>query len=197
MNLPNKLTVTRIFLSPVFMALFLYDNFYSRWVAFIVFVIASLTDAYDGYLARKTGIITSFGKFMDPLADKLLISMALLSFLAIGLQYIVGWMVVVIVGREFLITGLRTVAAYRGLVIPSSGAAKWKTAFQMVLVILTQIHILAQMTEGRGGTAIPVLADPWIETLILGILIITMIQSLATGLYYLLAHREFIKRALS
>ena len=99
MNLPNQLTVARIVLSPVFMMLLLTDNLYSRWGALGVFILASLTDLYDGYLARKTGITTSFGKFMDPLADKLLVSMALISFLAIDLPFIAGWMVIVVVAR--------------------------------------------------------------------------------------------------
>jgi len=196
MNLPNKLTVTRIILSPIFMVFLLYDNIYSRYVAFFIFVVASLTDLYDGYLARKTGVVTSFGKFMDPLADKLLISMALISFLAIGLPYIIGWMVVVIVSREFLITGFRTVAAYRGLVIPSSGAAKWKTTFQMTLVILTLLHILTIMTHEKFGTPLLFLGEKKFEPYLLLLLVVTMVQSLGTGLYYFLANREFLKRVL-
>lgn len=196
MNLPNKLTVTRIVLSPVFMVCLLYENIYSRYVALFLFVVASLTDLYDGYLARKTGVVTSFGKFMDPLADKLLVSMALISFLAIGLPYIVGWMVVIIVGREFMITGFRTVAAYRGLIIPSSGAAKWKTTFQMALIILTIIHILLIMTNEKWGTPLFVIGERRFEPFLLLLLVVTMIQSLSTGLYYLLANREFLKRVL-
>ncbi len=196
MNLPNKLTVSRIILSPIFMICLLYENLYSRYVAFFLFVIASLTDLYDGYLARKTGVVTSFGKFMDPLADKLLVSMALISFLAIGLPYIVGWMVVIIVAREFLITGFRTVAAYRGLVIPSSGAAKWKTTFQMTLIILTLLHLLLIMTAEQFGTPLLILGEEKFEPFLLLLLVVTMIQSLSTGLYYLLANREFLKRVL-
>lgn len=196
MNLPNKLTVSRIILSPIFMICLLYENIYSRYAAFFLFVIASLTDLYDGYLARKTGVVTSFGKFMDPLADKLLVSMALISFLAIGLPYIVGWMVVIIVAREFLITGFRTVAAYRGLFIPSSGAAKWKTTFQMTLIILTILHILLIMTHEEFGTPLLVIGEEKFEPFLLILLVVTMVQSLSTGLYYLLANREFLKRVL-
>jgi len=196
MNLPNQLTVARIILSPVFMMLLLTDNLYSRWAALGVFIIASLTDLYDGYLARKTGIITSFGKFMDPLADKLLVSMALISFLAIHLPYIAGWMVVIIVAREFLITGLRTVAAYRGMVIPSSGPAKLKTVLQMLLIILTLLHMLLQMTHEEFGTPLLLIGERQFEPFLFLLLAVTMIQSLATGLYYILANREFIKRVL-
>jgi CDP-diacylglycerol--glycerol-3-phosphate 3-phosphatidyltransferase len=196
MNLPNKLTLTRMALSPVFMIFFLYENLYSRYAAFLVFVIASLTDLYDGYLARRTGIVTSFGKFMDPLADKLLTSMALISFLALGLPYVVGWMVVVIVAREFLITGLRTVAAYRGLLIPSSSVAKVKTVFQMVLINVTLVHILVEMTHERFGTPVFLLGENRFEGFILLLLVVTMVLTLSRGLYYLMANREFIKRVL-
>ncbi len=197
MNLPNQLTVSRIILSPVFMVLLLNESFWSRFAALLVFIIASLTDLYDGYLARKTGVITNFGKFMDPLADKLLVSMALISFIALGLDYIIAWMVVCIVARDFLITGLRTVAAYRGLVIPASGAAKWKTVLQMVLIIVTQVHILLQMAQVKFGTPLLLIGEDAFEPVILGILIVTTLQTLATGLSYLLSNRAFIKRVMS
>lgn len=196
MNLPNKLTVLRIILSPVFMIFFLIDNIWAKYVAFFVFVVASLTDLYDGYLARKTGIVTSFGKFMDPLADKLLTSMALLSLVVLQLPYVFGWMVVVIVAREILITGLRTIAAYRGLLIPSSTAAKWKTAIQMVFVNVALLHILAAMTHERFGTPLFLLGEPRMEGFLMLLLTATMLLTLLTGLHYLLANREFIKRAL-
>jgi len=196
MNLPNKLTVMRIVLSPVFMIFFLIDNLYSKYVAFFVFVIASLTDAYDGYLARRTGIVTSFGRFMDPLADKLLISMALISLVALQLPFVIGWMVGVMVAREILITGLRTIAAYRGLLIPSSTAAKWKTVFQMAFVNLALLHILARLTHERFGAPLLLLGEPWMERFLTLLLAATMLLTLLTGLHYLLANREFIKRAL-
>ncbi|MFH1277382.1 MAG: CDP-diacylglycerol--glycerol-3-phosphate 3-phosphatidyltransferase [Candidatus Eisenbacteria bacterium] len=197
MNLPNKLTVARIFLSPVFMVFFLIDNLWSKYAAFLVFVVASLTDVYDGYIARKTGIVTNFGKFMDPLADKLLTSMALISLVALDLPYVFGWMVVVIVAREIFITGLRTIAAYRGLLIPSSTAAKWKTVFQMVFVNLTLVHIIAAATNERFGTPLLIIGDKRIEGILMGLLTATMLLTLLTGLHYLLANREFIKRTLS
>jgi CDP-diacylglycerol--glycerol-3-phosphate 3-phosphatidyltransferase len=112
MSLPNLLTLSRIILSPVYMVLFLIENPYSRLAATIVFVVAALTDLLDGYLARKRGITTGFGKFMDPLADKILVSTAFISFVNLG--YAKTWMISVIIVREFLITGLRSLAAYRG-----------------------------------------------------------------------------------
>ena len=196
MNLPNKLTVSRIILSPIFMAFFLVDNIYSRYIAFLIFVAASLTDLYDGYLARKTGIVTNFGKFMDPLADKILTSIAFISLLALQLPYVIGWMVVVMVGREILITGLRTVAAYRGMVIPPSAGAKLKTVFQMVFVNLSILHILVEMTHEKFGTPLFLIGEPMIEGFLKLLLVLTMLLTLLTGLHYLLANREFIRKAL-
>ena len=132
MNTPNFLTLLRIALAPVFMFFFLLDSFYMRLIALGLFVVAALTDLADGYYARKLGVITGFGKFMDPLADKILVSSALISFIALG--YVTPLPVILIVGREFLITGLRLMAAYMGVVIPPSRMAKIKTFLQMTVV---------------------------------------------------------------
>lgn len=132
MNMPNLLTLVRIALAPVFMFFFLVDNFYMRLVALSLFVLAAVTDLLDGYYARKFGVITGFGKFMDPLADKILVSSALISFVALG--YASPLPVLIIVGREFSITGLRLLAAYKGVIIPPSWSAKLKTVLQMLVV---------------------------------------------------------------
>lgn len=132
MNTPNKLTLLRIIIAPFFMYFFIIDNFYMRIIALLLFIIAALTDLADGYYARKYGIITGFGKFMDPLADKILVSSALISFIALG--YVSPLPVILIIGREFAITGLRLLAAYRGVVISPTWWAKVKTFFQMSIV---------------------------------------------------------------
>jgi len=132
MNTPNKLTLLRIVISPVFMYFFLFDSFYMRLTGLILFVIAALTDLADGYYARKYGIITGFGRFMDPLADKILVSCALVSF--IYLKYVSPLPVMLIIGREFSITGLRLLAAYRGVIIPPTWFAKVKTFLQLTVV---------------------------------------------------------------
>ncbi len=132
MNTPNKLTLLRIIIAPVFMYFFLFDSFYMRLIGLVLFVIAALTDLADGYYARKFGIITGFGKFMDPLADKILVSCALVSFIA--LKYVSPLPVMLIIGREFAITGLRLLAAYRGVVIPPTWWAKVKTFLQLTVV---------------------------------------------------------------
>ena len=196
MNLPNLLTLSRILLSPVFITLFAIENIYCRYVAFAVFVIASLTDLVDGWLARRAGVVTGFGKFMDPLADKILTSTALIALLTVRLSFVYGWMVMAIVGREILITGLRAVAAYRGLVIPPSQAAKAKTVFQMGFVILSILYVLVRMTRERFGVTLSFAGDPRAETAMATILTVTTALTIGTGLHYLLANRTFIRRVL-
>jgi len=144
MNMPNLLTLTRIFLAPVFMLLFMIENFYAKLVGLGLFIVAALTDLADGYYARKYGVITGFGKFMDPLADKILVSSALITFIA--LKYVSPVPVVLIVGREFIITGLRLLAAYKGVIIPPSWGAKLKTFLQMFVVGLVMGYICLIVT---------------------------------------------------
>ncbi|MBQ6796117.1 MAG: CDP-diacylglycerol--glycerol-3-phosphate 3-phosphatidyltransferase [Clostridia bacterium] len=131
MNLPNKLTLIRIILVPVCMALMLTGHFY---IALGVFIIASITDFFDGYIARKDNLVTSFGKIMDPLADKILVFGALLCFLQLG--FINAWCVVIILAREFFVTGMRVVAVDKGKVIAASWWGKVKTNVQIFAVIL-------------------------------------------------------------
>ena len=150
MNLPNKLTLGRALVSPVFMALLLYDNVYSRYAALAVFLLASLTDLLDGYLARRNGQQTGFGKIMDPIADKLLIAVALVAFVALKLSSV--WMVMVIIVREFLIMGLRTVVAYRGHIMESSILAKLKTSSQMLAVLAVLVFLCYRDTLAANGS---------------------------------------------
>ena len=136
MNLPNRLTLSRILLIPIFL-LFLMTDFageYSKYIAAFVFIIASLTDLLDGKLARMNNMVTNFGKFMDPLADKLLVCAALIAF--IQLEYLPAWIVIIIISREFIISGFRLVASDNGIVIAASNWGKFKTTFQMIMIIL-------------------------------------------------------------
>lgn len=135
MNLPNKLTLMRVIMIPFFIVFLLvpitpYDN----WIALAIFVLASVTDFLDGYIARKYNLVTNFGKFMDPLADKLLVCSALICL--VELEKIAAWMVILIIAREFIISGFRTVAADNGVVIAASYWGKFKTTFQIVAVCL-------------------------------------------------------------
>lgn len=138
MNLPNKLTVLRVLLVPIFIIFLLLSNktyfMFFRILPLIVFVGAAITDAMDGYIARKHNFITDFGKFMDPLADKLLVCAALICFVEIG--YISSWIVVIIISREFIISGFRMLASSKGITIAANIWGKIKTVVQMILVIL-------------------------------------------------------------
>lgn len=140
MNTPNKLTLLRVILIPFFLV-FLLTNLLSPWnniIALIIFIIASLTDFLDGYLARANNMVTNFGKFMDPLADKLLVCAALVAFVQLNLLQ--AWIVIVIISREFIISGFRLVAASDGIVIAASYWGKFKTNFQIIMIILLIIN---------------------------------------------------------
>ena len=144
MNLPNKLTVLRVIMIPFFVAALLYDggaNQNMRYVAAAIFIIASLTDMLDGKIARKYNLVTNFGKFMDPLADKLLVCSALICM--IELRELPAWMVIIIISREFIISGFRLVASDNGVVIAASYWGKFKTTFQMIGVVLLIFNIPA------------------------------------------------------
>jgi CDP-diacylglycerol--glycerol-3-phosphate 3-phosphatidyltransferase len=131
MNIPNTLTLLRVALIPVFIAFLMTGHYY---ISAAVFIVASLTDALDGHIARKKNLITNFGKLMDPLADKLLVVSALVCLTVLG--KIAFWMVIVILAREFTITGLRSVAASSGAVLAAGWSGKVKTATQMVAIVL-------------------------------------------------------------
>ena len=144
MNLPNKLTVLRVILIPFFVVSLMIENGANqtfRYVAAAIFIIASLTDMLDGKIARKYNLVTNFGKFMDPLADKLLVCSALICLIQLG--QLPAWMVIIIVSREFIISGFRLVAADNGIVIAASYWGKFKTVFQMTAVVLLIFNIPA------------------------------------------------------
>ena len=144
MNLPNKLTVLRVIMIPFFVIALMMEggvNQTYRMIATAIFVIASLTDFLDGNIARKYNLVTNFGKFMDPLADKLLVCSALICLIELG--QLPAWMVLIIISREFIISGFRLVASDNGVVIAASYWGKWKTVFQMISVILLILNIEA------------------------------------------------------
>ena len=142
MNLPNKLTTLRVIMIPFFVFFLLWQNGENRtfrMIALALFIIASLTDLLDGKIARKYNLVTNFGKFMDPLADKLLVCSALICL--IELNALPAWMVIVIISREFIISGFRLVAADNGVVIAASYWGKFKTVSQMIMIILLLIDL--------------------------------------------------------
>ena len=141
MNLPNKLTVFRVILIVPFVVFMLTDfaGKYSDLIALVIFIIASLTDMFDGKIARKYNLVTNFGKFMDPLADKLLVCSALICL--IEMERIPAWIVIIIISREFIISGFRLIASDNNIVIAASYWGKFKTTFQMIMVCLMIINI--------------------------------------------------------
>ena len=141
MNLPNKLTVFRVCLIPVFLVIYLGQvcGLASNYIALGVFAIASLTDMLDGKIARKYNLVTNFGKFMDPIADKLLVSSAIISFIQFDL--LAAWMVIIFIGREFIISGFRLVASDNGVVLAAGIWGKFKTAFQMIMCCFLIINL--------------------------------------------------------
>ena len=142
MNLPNKLTLLRCFMIPFFVFFLLAEsgaNRTFRMIALVLFIVASLTDLLDGKIARRYNLVTNFGKFMDPLADKLLVCSALICLIELG--QLPAWMVTVIIAREFIISGFRLVASDNGVVIAASYWGKFKTTFQMIAVVLLILDI--------------------------------------------------------
>lgn len=169
MNLPNKLTILRTILIPFFLVAMLWEAVpYGNWIALAFFAIASITDMLDGKIARKYNLVTNFGKFMDPLADKLLVCSALIAFVEIG--RIPCWIVIIIIAREFIISGFRLVAADNGIVIAAGIWGKIKTAEQMIMLCI----LLADL-----GSVFPSLAGIIYvieEVLIYAALILTIVS---------------------
>lgn len=134
MNLANKITIIRVFLVPLFVIVLFSNLEYATYFAGIIFIIASLTDSLDGYIARSQNLVTNFGKFVDPLADKVLTASAFISLVELG--KIPAWIVIIIIAREFTITGFRTLAASSGITIAASPLGKFKTISQILAIIL-------------------------------------------------------------
>ena len=150
MNLPNKLTILRVILIPFFVFFLISPFFdgYGNYIALAIFIVASLTDMADGKIARKYNLVTNFGKFMDPLADKLLVCSAMICLVATG--QLAAWMVIVIISREFIISGFRLVAADNGVVIAASYWGKFKTTFQMLMIIVLILDFPGRVFEILG-----------------------------------------------
>lgn len=192
MNLANKLTLGRIFLVPIFLIFIAATDIpYGTFIATFVFILASLTDKLDGYIARSRNQITNFGKFMDPLADKLLVTSALVSL--VELHVVPGWAAVVIIAREFAVSGLRTVAASEGNVIAASWWGKIKTVIQIIaiIVLLLQVNIgtmasLQAKVDSSGFLK-------WFFTYMPQVLIaVAVIITIISGVDYFVKNKNFI-----
>ncbi|WP_250278343.1 CDP-diacylglycerol--glycerol-3-phosphate 3-phosphatidyltransferase [[Clostridium] colinum] len=148
MNLPNKLTIFRIILIPFLLIFILFDFIpldiqIRRYIATAIFITASLTDALDGHIARKYNLITNFGKFMDPLADKLLVTSTMIALISMqdAIVPLKAWVVILIIAREFFMTGFRTIAMEKNVVIAAGNSGKLKTIFQMFMIIFLLLNI--------------------------------------------------------
>ena len=189
MNLPNLLSLIRIVLTPLFIILLFSDVPNAKFFALLVFAIAAITDAYDGYLARKYNQITPEGKFLDPLADKILVLSAFISFAFIGI--IDFWMVGVIIFRDSFITGLRWIISNRGFEFVTTNISKYKTALQLALIILTLIFLTF---EGLSIVELtPTLKLIRHYNIIYILTLLTAIFTAYTGVVYLYTNRIIIK----
>ena len=206
MNLANKLTMLRVILVPVFIILMIIDSFWTNILALLVFIGASLTDYFDGKIARQQNMITTFGIFLDPLADKLLVTSAFISFVGIYTLNIPAWMVICIISREFIITGLRSIAASKNIIIPASMAGKVKTTSQMIAIITILVILVVNsaiikfyfntpydLIENGGWQQvlglILVYAPYWL-------MLIATIFTLYSGISYLIAHKNIFKEPI-
>jgi len=192
MTLPNQLTVLRIILSPVFLFFFLSDIIWMKQVSVVIYIVAALSDWYDGWLARKFNYITSWGKFWDPLADKILTSTAFLGFVFVGLIQL--WMVVLIVLRDLIITLLRIYAESRGYNFVTSYYAKWKTVLQMVfLYYLLLLYGGLNTVEVYSGNEhlFSLLSN---KNLIYGVMLVITVITVHSGVTYLLKNKNLIKK---
>lgn len=190
-TLPNSLTFLRVLLTPVFLILLFSDSSFSKQVSLLVYIVAALTDWYDGWVARRFGYISRWGQFFDPLADKALSAAALFAFVYLGL--VDAWMVWIIVIRDFLITGLRTLAEYKGQPIVTSRTAQAKTFGQFVVIyyilILYVVQSVQPIQEQYGD---------WIEALLhpqvlFGMMLVVTLSNVGTALLYLFDNRKFLE----
>lgn len=194
LNLPNALTISRICLTPVFLVLLFEDDWYLRSMAVVVFAIASLTDLYDGRLARTRNSVTEFGRFMDPLADKILVTSALIA-LVVG-RIVHFWLVVPIIVRDLLITGMRLRGAYHGRQMETSRLAKWKTTVQLLAVFIILLLIGLQEIVQRFNWVVPLPIDgSWVPLLTNGLMAIVLFLTLLSGLHYFLRSRISYKES--
>lgn len=177
MNLPNKLTILRIILIPFFVFFLTINDLGCKYLPIIIFIVASLTDSLDGHIARKYKLITDFGKFMDPLADKLLVSSALICF--VEMNYINAWIVIIIVGREFIVSGFRILAASKGITIAANKWGKIKTVSQMLLIVL----ILLDYAKMFGTLGL--IINP--------LIIVTVLLTIISGVTYFINNKKILR----
>ena len=193
MPIPNILTVMRIFLTPIFIICLFSDFFGAQLWALIIFIVASITDAYDGYLARKNNMVTNTGRFLDPLADKILVSSAFISFSIMGLIDI--WMVALIIFRDLFVTSLRVLLSRKGFIMITSKIAKSKTAVQIGIIIFTLLFLTLKAFNW-------VLLEDYLifineYQLVYYLTMITVIFTVYTGYNYIQENRKAIQEIMN
>jgi CDP-diacylglycerol---glycerol-3-phosphate 3-phosphatidyltransferase len=193
-TLPNSLTFLRIILTPVFLFLFISDSSLNKQISLIVFIFAALTDWYDGWVARKWGYVSRFGIFLDPLADKILSSAAIISFAALGL--IDSWMVWIIVFRDIIITLLRSIAEYKDQPVITSSTAKTKTFVQYVVIYYILILYVTKtlpLLEQNSRTLYNLMDNLLHPQVLFGMMLLVTFLTVWTGITYIYSNRKFIK----
>jgi len=204
MTAANKLTLLRLALVPGFMVFMFFDHFWTRVASLIIFIAASLTDWYDGKIARETGTVTVIGTFLDPLVDKMLIAAALVGFVELPELHIRAWMVVLIISREFLITGLRSLAASRGVMMAAEGAGKYKMVSQITAIIIILIILILnagfekwpQMAPDSSGGG-PLIFLEVLERTPFWLVFWVLILTIVSGYLYIRKYSDLLKREFS
>lgn len=190
MNLANRLTVFRIILTFVFIYLLFCEGPLAKTLALVVFTLASITDFFDGYIARKYNMITDLGKLLDPLADKILVLSAFLAFVEMGIIY--AWMVIVIILRELLITGMRVLAAKKGIVLAAARAGKHKTVSQIVSIFLILCFIVMKESGSDVFSFWNAEFEFLMQNIIYCMMLITVAFTLISGVLYLKGNRKLM-----
>ena len=187
MNLPNKLTISRIFLAFAFVGFLFGHGLIFKVLALATFIIASLTDMLDGYLAKTRNEMTDFGRLMDPIADKILVLSAFVSF--VELRLIPAWMVIIIIFRDVAITGLRLFALSKGKVIPADGSGKNKTVWQIFSIVLILVFLIVKEAARTSEKMLTPSGEVLFKDVIFGVMLITVALTLASGISYLVKNR--------
>ena len=200
MNLPNKLTLSRIVMTLIMTVFLTFPVIpYGKSLALAFFILASLTDYVDGRIARNRGLVTSFGKLMDPVADKILVSAAFVSFAAIQ-QIVPAWVVVIIISREFMVTGLRMLAASKGLILQAGSVGKHKTIWHMIVIIIIMVGLALRedvfplLPDNDAMDAIQALFHQYFDYVTYSLSFVAAVLAVLSGLVYLFQHRNLFSR---
>jgi CDP-diacylglycerol--glycerol-3-phosphate 3-phosphatidyltransferase len=192
MNAANALTLFRIALTPFFVVFLFKEGVWPLYAATLFFLVASLSDYYDGYLARKRGSVTRLGRFLDPLADKVLTSAAFISFAL--LKIVVAWLVYTMIVREIVITALRVYAIFRKNPLITSRLAKWKTSTQMSVVFITLVFLSFNKTQSPESE-LTLTANDWMYWVINGMVFFVTALAVTTGIHYLFQNLIFSRKS--